>query len=263
MKYVKDTVLLGDGRILEIPKLSSQEEKSPLAKYFYMKMTEVSDENYAKVKKIDSNKALKFEEKDKLLEDGYLETEIGYAILEDGTGYVSSIVEMPYVTSEMIDWWFVWHPLEDLRYKIWNPIVHKAIKVSDKDYKKLTDSNIAYKERLWGSTHLVTEDIGMGMADISINFTSPVEFGFDAEKLKNSNVLTIISSMGLTKMAHIFRKNPKGLGIELRTRFWFSSHEGHSVPEELLRGLTFHALEEYTHLGELLPKVYEEFCVKV
>ncbi len=35
MKYNENTVLLGDGRTVEIPKLSSKEEKSPLAKYFY------------------------------------------------------------------------------------------------------------------------------------------------------------------------------------------------------------------------------------
>ncbi len=120
----------------------------------------------------------------------------------------------------------------------------------------------AYKERLWGSTHLVTEDIGMGMGDIAINFTSPIEFGFDAKKLKNPNILSIICSVGSANMVHIARKNPKGIGIELRTRFWFPLHDGHSVPEELLRGLTFHALEEYSHLGQLLPKVCEEFSLK-
>ena len=35
--------------------------------------------------------------------------EIGFAINEDGTGYVSNKTFMKNVKSEMIDWWFAWH----------------------------------------------------------------------------------------------------------------------------------------------------------
>jgi hypothetical protein len=28
------------------------------------------------------------------------------------------------VTAEVIDWWFAWHPLDSLRYRIWYPPQH-------------------------------------------------------------------------------------------------------------------------------------------
>ena len=39
----------------------------------------------------------------------------------------------------MIDWWFAWHALEPLRYKIWNPPCHFEISLSERDRAKVLD----------------------------------------------------------------------------------------------------------------------------
>ena len=68
------------------------------------------------------------------------------------------LTPMPGATVEMIDWWFAWHPLLPLRYKLWNPGYHFDLQINETDRKRLTDKTIPIRERNWGCSHLVTED---------------------------------------------------------------------------------------------------------
>ncbi|MCX8172375.1 MAG: hypothetical protein N3D09_02020, partial [Archaeoglobaceae archaeon] len=113
---------------------------------------------------------LKFSEKDKLLEEGYLPFENGFHHFEDGSAYVACLTKMPKVTIEMLYWWFSWHSREGIRYRIWYPERH---------FDVYTDPT--------GLIHYVTEDIGIGEQKLIIKFITPLEFGFDYEKLKSIN----------------------------------------------------------------------------
>jgi hypothetical protein len=254
----KDTV--AGGNIVNKQYLSVAEKKKPYAKYFYMPMAPVDPAMIDSVTKgpIDPSRALTYERLNDLLKPGYLKSEIGYCILPDGTGYVSSIVKMPGVTAEMFDWWFTWHQLDPLRYKIWDHYVHYDVYVNDIAKKKLLSKKIPMHEKNWDITHHANEDIGMGAMEIPISFVSPREFGFDMSQFKVPNVSTAICAIGGSKMVHIARSIDGG--IELRTRFWFPAQA--NVPLALLKGLNYHALEEYTNLARILPMLYAEYGQK-
>lgn len=248
---------LTDGREVAVQALSAEEQQKPYAKYFYMPMAKPDPALVAQVKQgpIDPAQALKAENINDLLNPGYLSTELGYTQFPDGTGYVSSMVKMPGVTPEMIDWWFTWHQLEPLRYKIWDHYIHFDIAVSDQDRARLLASNIPVRERNWGVTHHVKEDIGVGASDIEIHFVSPQDCGFDMSRFTEPAVGTAICAAGGAKMVHIARRIPGG--VELRSRFWFPPEA--KMPMVVLRGLNLHNLEEYSNLAAILPSLYKEF----
>ena len=53
---------------------------------------------------IDPKYALKIEDRNKLFEPGYLDKEVGYCQMPDGSTYVANLTKMPGVTVEMFDW---------------------------------------------------------------------------------------------------------------------------------------------------------------
>jgi phloretin hydrolase len=78
-----------------------------------------------------------------------------------------------------------------------------------------------------------------------------LSIGFDPARFKEGAETAVGSvQQGMT---HVARK--VGSGIELRTRFWLPP----GTPVAVLKALTYHALEEYAHLANLLPALYQEF----
>ncbi|MEM0202590.1 MAG: hypothetical protein QXO16_03175 [Archaeoglobaceae archaeon] len=214
---------------------------------------------------------LKFSEKDKLLEDRSLPFENGFYHFEDGSAYVACLTRMPKVTVEMLRWWFWWHSLEPIRYRIWYP---------EKHFDVYTDSS--------GFTHYVTEDVGTGKQKLIIKFLTPSEFGFDQSKLDSldfEKVAIICAKVGIkrawltiwhTKMCHVARETEHG--VEMRSRFWIGERlevEGFGgralawllnksavkrkiIPRGIGRHMFHHCAQEYHNLSELLPEVYKE-----
>ncbi|MDH2926027.1 hypothetical protein FW755_06160 [Lonepinella koalarum] len=240
------------------PELTEAERNSPLYKYYEQPLAPVAPELVAQIKQIDAARMLRAENLNDLLNDGYLDTEIGYCLFEDGTGCAASMVQMPDVTAEMLDWWFCWHTVEPMRYKIWDNKVHVEVRVNEQDSQRLQNTIIPAQERLWTTTHTAVEDIGTGVQEIEIEFQSPADFGFDVARFTDKAVTGILAKAmgGLVKMGHIARPHANGKGIELRTRFWVLAPQ---TPLEMVRCLSFHAMEEYTNLAAILPKVYAEF----
>ena len=68
---------------------------------------------------------------------------------------------MPGVTPEMFEWWFAWHGLEDLRYRIWDPEDHYYARQQNR--ARTLDQSLPMRERTWGTCHHVKEDIGGGV----------------------------------------------------------------------------------------------------
>jgi hypothetical protein len=191
---------------------------------------------------------------------------------------------MPGVTVDMLNWWFAWHSLEDLRYKIWWPTGHFSISLSDRDRAKVLDQNRTMAQRFQGLTHYVLEHVGGASVEkIAINFMTPEQVGFDMERFKAPNVGTIAAANGASKMLapppgvpnfkapafmiHFIREIEGG--IEMRTRFWMGYHivekkpylllpMGVRIPDFVPAGLARHNVCEYANLASFLPEIYAE-----
>jgi hypothetical protein len=264
--------------------LTPEETTRPYAKYFYYEPATIAPElapYYAEPLRIDPSRILPIEDRNDLLQPGYLDDELGYCLLPNGGAYVAVHNKMPGVSADMVNWWFAWHSLEDMRYMLWWPKDHYAISVSDGDRAKILDSERPMTQRFQGTTHHVVEDIGQGVDELWISFMTPEDFGFDMSRFHAPNVATLVAANVLVKpgeapadapglpvaMCHFIR-DIEG-GVEFRTRFWmgyqmvdaepvFMLPEGIRVPESVPRGLFLHNLEEYANLRAILPQLYTE-----
>lgn len=230
----------------------------------------------------DPLKAIYPEQMNDLLNPGDLQVEVGWCNLPNGAGFIANRNVYQNVTAEMIDWWFAWHPLDSLRYRIWYPPQHAGIAVSPESRERILNASIPIHERNWGVTHHVTEDCNCGKEEIDITFQSPEDFGFDMTRWKEPYVSTFVGGFGWSSpavktdrvikapslMCHIFRQAPGGL--EHRTRFWMGYRmfqgkpqlalpPGISVPAAAVQGLARHNVREFSNLRVLLPEVYAEF----
>ncbi len=216
-----------------------------------------------------------------LLEPGYLPCETGWCILPNGAGYAAVNVRMPDVTVEMVNWWFAWHGLEDLRYKLWYPPAHLGISIDEKDRAKVLDPSTPMTERFQGLCHHVLEDVGAGVQEIDICFLRPEDMGFDLSRFARPNVGTVVGANGFAYaagappdappepaiMCHFIREIEGG--IEFRTRFWLGCTikdgvpvcvlpPGVRIPEMVPFGIAQHDVHEYSNLRAFLPSIYAE-----
>lgn len=210
--------------------------------------------------------------KNDLLKPGYLPAEMGYCILPDGSGFVAMLTKMPGVTTEMINWWFTWHGLEGLRYKIWDPDEHYDVHVVKEDLEHRLDPRLNTQERNWGTTDIDIEDVGIGASELYISFISPDDYGYEMEQFRAPNVLTAVNAnagvneqkIPMVTFTH-FAREILG-GIELRSRFWPGWNVidqnpvrvADQIPFALVKGIAYHCAKEYTNLAAILSKVYEE-----
>jgi hypothetical protein len=168
-----------------------------------------------------------------------------------------------------------------MHYGIWYPPGHYGIAISEKSRKKVLDPNLPVKEKIYGRTDHVKEDVGTGLEDIFIFFCHPAEIGFDMDRFNAPNAAAVYGGHGLDTpvgaepwairapaiMCHFIREIPGG--IEFRSRFWmgytlidrkpvFMLPSGVKVPEAAVQGLAEHNVREYTNLRNLLPGIYKE-----
>jgi hypothetical protein len=260
--------------------LSPEERLKPYSKYFYLPPAAPAPEKLAALERpLDPALALPVEQLNDLLNPGYLPAEAGWCILPSGAAYVSNITAMPGVTVEMINWWFAWHGLEGLRYKIWFPPAHLAISVSDTDRARILDPAVPLTGKFQGLTHHVVENVGGGPENITIHFLTPADAGFDMTRFHAPFIGTVVAANGLSApvdgshppapafMCHAVREIPGG--VELRTRFWMGYHmierqprlllpPGIRIPDFVPHGLAVHNVHEYTNLAALLLRIYPE-----
>ncbi|MCX8021729.1 MAG: hypothetical protein N2745_03045 [Syntrophorhabdaceae bacterium] len=267
--------------------LTEEEKKKPYAKYFYRDLNPPDpDVLKAMEKPIDPSRAITPEQINDLLEPGYLDCEIGWCQMPDGTGFIANLNKMPGVTVEMVYWWFTWMTLNDLRYKIWYKPSHIGHYISPETRKAILDPKSRIPEdTLWGRTHYAVEDIGVGPEFIHIHFKSPEECGFDMKRFKKPYVSGLVAGYGdemmlndphaprgCAVMCHILR-DVEG-GIEWRTRFWMGYRlekgradkvlpPGEKVPEEAIRGLALHNAHEFANYKVMLPDIYRELGGKI
>jgi hypothetical protein len=253
--------------------LTPEQKAKPYSKYYYLEEAPVPTQLTAEMNKspMDPNKAIPVDKADDLFIPGYNECETGYCLMPDGTGYVSALIDMPNVTAEMIEWYFAWFALDDLRYMIWDPSNHHAAKLERDSYSRRLDYRLGDLKRRWKTAFVATEDIGAGSIPLRISFLSPEDFGHDMRKfvhpnatVNNINIEINTPRVGLATVSHVYRKTNKGL--ELRARFWLGWNAingekvlvNNKIQLPQAKGLAYHCLAEYTNLAAILPQLYKE-----
>jgi hypothetical protein len=182
----------------------------------------------------------------------------------------------------MFEWWFAWHGLEDLRYKLWYPEMHVSARVDLENRAKILDPSRPLPEKYQGMTHHVVEDIGGGVLNaVDISFLSPEDFGFDTARFHPPDVEALaaanVTARGADDSAeapglpvafvHLVRRTDGG--IEVRNRFWVGYQivdkkpvlmlpPGMRIPEEAAQGLFLHDVQEFANLAAILPSLYQE-----
>lgn len=208
-----------------------------------------------------------FEEKNEILVNENLQQEVGFDFFEDGSALVSMTCPMPGITSEMINWWFWWHPKKNERYQVWFPGEHFSNTYAKKDASYFEKNKIPTfqpndqypKERIGGKTFTLV-----------IKFKHPEDMGFDCRLMKENGVPVIVcGSVGVknlmmhTEMTHIFKQTEDGL--VLISRFWMGKLIKNKflrkkvITEQVVRGMAEHCCVEYRSLAAILPTLYKEY----
>jgi hypothetical protein len=272
---------------MAVRQLTPEEEAKPYAKYYHRPLTPPDADLISQIRpdeQIDPALALPPERISDLLDPGYHEVETGWCVMPNGSGYLAVHNRMHGVTVEMLDWWFWWHSMASMRYGLWYPPGHYGISISKRSRAKLSDPNVPAKEKIYGRTDHVVEDIGTGAEDIYISFCAPEQMGFDMSRFHAPNVAAVYGGYGFDQpqgakpsdirapaiMCHFIRELPDGDGVEFRSRFWMGYKlidgkpvlaipPGESVPVDVPYGLADHNVREYCNLKSLLPEIWAEF----
>ncbi|MFV0438007.1 MAG: DAPG hydrolase family protein [Desulfopila sp.] len=258
--------------------VSSDDRQKSYFKYYDMKMAEPDRAVLDRITRepCSNDSALRIENRNDLFLPGELPGEFGWWLLEDGTATIANRTFFPGVTGEMFDWWFAWHPIDRLRYAIWDSEDHADVQLADP--ARARDMSLSMQERHWGSVHRVWEDIGTGMDLLEIRFKKPSEMGYDMEKIGTTACNALVCANcsilghddigdGLVVMTHFLR--PVTGGSELRSRFWFGWQivdgkavkcipDGVRIPAIAPLSLLQHNVKEFSNLVQLLPQVYAE-----
>lgn len=230
---------------------------------------------------IDPADALPESQIGRLLDPAPLPAECGYCWLPDGVGYVAMRTAAPGVTAAMVEWWFEWHPVEDVRYRVWHPRAH----VSNRADPPARPGEKPY----WGSTHHPVEDIGTGVEHLRIEFVPPWELGFARDALERPGVMCIVGGFAgddkrrvrHTRMVHVFFEDPATGATVQRSRFWIGSSlrpyapaiaaapvaalinrplvRNRMIPRRTPQTLARHCAEEFAQLAAILPGLYAEY----
>lgn len=257
--------------------LTEKQSKQPYAKFFTYHTDDygIPDDLLKRIhpeREVDSGNALKITEINKALDPAYDVDDEGYCIMPDGTGYISEKLFYPGVTKEMFEWWFAWHGIEDTRYRIWDPKAHYGIRVSKRNLQQRTDQKLNWRERNWNTCDFVMTYNVEGISVVKIAFLKPEDFGFDPELLKKYDASAICAVSGKPDelistgpSVRILHETPEGLHVWCY--FWYGYTIINKKPvkinnfvcsREMLTLQVTHCAEEYTRLGKILSKIYEE-----
>ena len=277
----KEIIETNDPTVVKIrQKLFPEEERMPLAKYFYNYPlhypTPVEMQLIQKPMAVED--AIRPENFTDLLKPyGYDKVELGYCMFEDGSGYVATYrVRPPHITSEMERWYRNWRNLKsksmvgghgNLRYKIWNYADH-----FDHYYVNWQDGS--------DGIH-TTESLDLGQGD---RMYDTIRHQFDVrdfgvtdrqlQELKDAGCqftgkgsFETFDEPGTHLCLAYSRPCPLG-GVETRSREWIGWRpvNGKLVrdyatkcDEAYLKKVVIHTLIEWEHLYTFLPDLYAEY----
>ena len=126
--------------------ITEEERNGPLYKYFMRDMVEPDPAKYAQTQEpVDFPEEESALHLDNLFEPGYMPVELGYGYLPDGCAILANLTEFPGATVEMFDFWFAWHPIESMRYKIWNRDQHYYCQTMNEFYGTIFKWRLIYE----------------------------------------------------------------------------------------------------------------------
>ncbi|MBR0283179.1 MAG: hypothetical protein IJQ81_16575 [Oscillibacter sp.] len=279
----KEVIQTDDPTVVKIrQKLFPEEEKMPLAKYFYNYPlhypTPVEMQIIETLNPIPVEDAIQPHDFMSLLKPyGYDKYELGYCMFPDGSGYVATYrVRPPHITAEMERWYRNWRNLKsksmvpghgNLRYKIWNYADHF-------DHYYVNWRN--------GSEGIhTTESLDMGAGDRmydTIRHEFPLsDFGMTDEwmaelkaagcQLTSHGSYETFDEPGTHLCLSYSRPCPQG-GVETRSREWIGwrPENGKLIRDpatkcdlDYLKKVVIHTLVEWEHLYTFLPELYAEY----
>lgn len=245
-----------------IPELSTEEKKSPYAKFYYEPILPPSPEVLAAIqpgKPIDPILALPPQDLSELFVPGSLKVDNGYCLLPDGTGFSVIHTRSPNLTFEMEQWWWSWVTSPDynyLNYKIWMPSLHFTL-----------PTPIIWEDLGWGPVKLhVLNPITVDDLDLP---ASPKELNPDFLNIEGSPFNIVPDEPGketyYATLVHYTTLGAKGL--DLITCVWSGIHIIHGKPMrmigkdervnlEYVRLFACHNAWEFARKAQLLPKLY-------
>lgn len=220
----------------------------------------------------------------KLLDPTIRFPDAGYAMLDGPTAYAQSRIEMAGVTTDMLKWWFTWHPQEKQRYMLWFPQAHIDNYVADP--QRLADMSLSYEQRLYDNPNFVDEFIGPNSLKIVIHFTDPAKLGLDTAALARagfkasaSGTIRIAEAPDTTFMLMLHLARDTEHGLELFSRYWIGAHPefkrfqggadapalmskmgmNHEAIERLAYEMSVHDMTEFNQLARILPHLHARF----
>lgn len=250
----------------------TEETQLPYYKYYAQDMAEIPEEKIAVRDGGPSElKAVPFDQKDLYLagqDDDFCQ--VGYGIMDDGTGFVCNTTYMPGVTPEMLDWWFPWHSVgSDLRYKMWDREDHYFARADNVPY--VCDPDVPMNQKTWGVNHYIIENIGLGPEFLKLQFLRPADFGYDESIIGSDACASMVCAVGDSAVAAAMTHKwyPHEDGVMFCSRFWIGMGvvdgkvvktlpEGQSVPDIVPQCLFGHNIKEFANLAAILPEVYEQ-----
>lgn len=253
--------------------ITEEERHLPYAKYFYQDMAPIPQDKLDiwHGPMADPALATPVERRSDFLDEGRVALEVGFTVAPNGTGFVANSTFMPGVTPEMFDWWFGWHCVgPDLRYKIWDRDDHLQARAIQADY--VLDPAVHWREKTWGVTHDIMEDIGLGMERLLLQFCKPSDLGYDMSKVGTPSCAAMVCAVGRSSSPALMTHKavPAEGGIWFKSHFWMGYGldeagqlvklvpDGQAVPEMVPRALFGHCIKEFSNLAAILPSLYAE-----
>ena len=267
-----------------MPELLEEEKAMPLSRFYYqypMHDLYPLEQQILRKGPMDTKDAIPVEHFTDLYKPvgEYDETEMGYCMFEDGSGYVATYTQIP-PTIEMkkVYWYLKWvniHPKNsvfghgNLRYKIWNQADHW-----DHNFMNWTDGSD-------GICTMESLDLGEGMRKVRMyrhNYDLR-KFGLTEERIQQltDSGYKVKTTAGWETFdepgAHLclaqIRPCPFG-GYERRSREWIGwrpTEDGKLIreprtecTEEYLRMVVVHTCTEWEHLLTFVNDLYEEYA---
>lgn len=215
-----------------------------------------------------------FKDRNQLVADMDLGKNTGYAVLPDGTGYVSDITYMQGVTADMIDWYIAWRGQQAENYASVNP--EKHISALSMQGDKFTDEDLTGPEKYWDTTQIVVQKGEMGPVTEFVNFKCPADVGFDMGKAENKKLCGLICERVYaqgqppqagpdTFVCHQIIQEENG--VEIRSKYWIGwtvrygkdykqLPDGFYMPPVLALGTLIKNKQEMAALAKVLPELY-------
>lgn len=257
---------------MKVP-VTQEEKRLSYYKYYERDLAPISEEGLKRMEAgpEDPSRLLPFDRRNDFIKGQDQEfCQNGFGIFEDGTGTVCARMFMPRVTPEMLDWWFPWHSVgSDLRYKIWDPEDHYFVYAHPAE--KVLDPSVPVRQKTWGVTHYLMENVGRDPQFVQIRFARPKDAGIDEALIGTEFCAGLVCGFGRGRGALMIHKwYPEKDGVIFQSRFWNgwgikedgtpgrTLPEGITFPVEICKAIFAHSLKEYTNLSSFLPELYEE-----